>query len=122
MDVSKMTQVTDTDEGGSYVKCALPDGKWVKIYYDSSKDVTQILVSHDTTPDKELTQILVSNDTTPDKNPDVSEFDGEEVSYTREWASYNYNKNNFDWEGHTEYGYNFDELSEIAKKILDKIL
>ena len=80
----------------------LPDGRWIEVLYDKEGEITKIKISHDTTPDK---------------CSDGSTFDGEEVLYKKDKATYNTDNNNGDWEGAITSGYDFEKLKALAKKI-----
>ena len=80
----------------------LPDGRWITVWYDKEGEITDILISYDTTPDKKT---------------NGSTFDGAEVRYTKNKAWYDTDKNNDDWEGSITSGYDFEKLKAIAEKI-----
>ena len=74
----------------------LPDGRWINVYYDKKG---------------EISIIVISNVTTPDKKPDGSTFDYAEVLYTKDKAEYDTG------EGSITSGYDFEKLKAVAKKI-----
>ena len=80
----------------------LPDGRWIEVHYDKNGEITKILISHDTTPNK---------------NSDGSTFDGADVKYTKDKAQYDTYKKNSVFEGAITSGYDFEKLKALAKKI-----
>ena len=80
----------------------LPDGRWIDVRYDKNGEITEIKISHDTTPYKK------SDGTTADYA---------EASYTKARARYNTNHNNGYFEGFITSGYDFEKLKAVAEKI-----
>lgn len=80
----------------------LPDGRWISVIYDDNGEITSIDISHDTTLD------TFSN---------ADEGDYAEITYQREIADFNYDKNNWPWKGDINSGYDFDKLKALAEKI-----
>ena len=91
------------DEKGNYdwKNTTLPDGRWIEVHYDKEGEITEIMISHDTTPDK---------------RSDGS-FDAQDVNYTKDKARYDTDKNNCVWEGSITSGYDFEKLKALAEKI-----
>lgn len=83
-------------------KATLSDGRGIKVYYDDKGEISEIKISHDTTPDK---------------NSDGSTFDGAEISYTKDMAWYDIDKNNDEFEGSITSGYDFGKLKALATKL-----
>ena len=96
------------DDKGNYdwKSVKLPDGRWIGVYYDDNGKITDILISHDTTP------------STKD---DGTKNDAAEVRYDKNGkAWYNTDKNNDYYEGSITSGYDFEKLKAIAEKIFGK--
>ncbi len=92
------------NEEGDYdwKQANLPDGRWIEVQYDKNGEITRIMISHDTTPNK---------------NSDGSTYDGADVEYTKDKAKYDTYQNNSAWEGSITSGYDFEKLKAVAKKI-----
>ena len=95
---------SEHDEGRDYEwkEVDLPDGRWIGVWCDKEGEITDILISHDTTPDK---------------YSDGSTFDGADVLYTKDEASYDTDKNNGEFDGAITSGYDFEKLKALAEKI-----
>ncbi len=81
---------------------ALPDGRWIQVYYDENGEICDIYISHDTTPDIE---------------EGGSTYDGFDVIYTSEKAECNYDHCNSSFEGIITSGYDFEKLKALTEKI-----
>ena len=89
------------NEDYDWKEAELPDGRCIKVRYDKEGEITDILISYDTTPEKTTSGL----------------FDGSEVQYTKDNALYDTDKNNSDWEGSITSGYDFEKLKALAEKI-----
>ena len=91
------------DEEGDYdwKEAVLPDGRWIQVRYDKEGEITDILISHDTTPEE----------------TESGFYDGTEVFYSKYKAKYNTDKNKYFWEGSITSGYDFEKLKALAEKI-----
>lgn len=83
----------------------LPDGRWIKVYYDETGEIDGIDISYDSTPDH---------------RNDGSTFNGAEVEYKKNVAFYDIDHSNDAWECNIESGYNFEKLKKIAESIFGK--
>lgn len=101
-EVANMNPKPEITKGEGWANAKLPDGRWIEVKYGSNGEIEKILVSHDTTPNVK---------------PDGSSFDGAEISYSKNEASYDINKNNFGYEGSITRGYDFEKLKALAQKI-----
>ena len=92
------------NEKGNYdwKEAKLPDGRWIGVRYDKEGEITDIIISHDTTPNK---------------GSDGSTFDAAEVRYSKNYADYDTDKNNNTCEGTITSGYDFEKLKALAEKI-----
>ena len=90
------------DDGTEWKYVKLNNGQWIRVDYDENRNISEIRISHDTTPDHKA---------------DSSTCDSEEVSYTATKAWYDIDKSNNDFEGSITSGYNFEKLKALAKKI-----
>lgn len=98
--------VTKTKEGKlESATCRLADDRTIKVYYDSNGEINAVCISHDTLPDTE------DNGNT---------FDGFDVKYTSEKASYNTDRSNDVYDGLIKSGYDFQKLKALAEKIFGK--
>ena len=98
----EITSGHDEIDDYDWKKAKLPDGRCIKVCYDKEGEITDILISHDTTPDK---------------YSDGSTFDGAEVRYKKDIALYNTDKNNGFFDGPITSGYDFEKLKALAEKI-----
>lgn len=89
-------------KGDTRKKANLPDGRWISVIYDNNGKIEEILISFDKRPDHES---------------DGSTIDGEEISYTKNYASYDIDKSNYNFEGSITSGYDFEKLKAIAESI-----
>ena len=80
----------------------LSDGRWINVRYDKKGEISCIIISHDTTPNK---------------GRDGSTYDGAEVQYTKDKACYDTDNNNDIFEGSITSGYDYEKLKAIAKTI-----
>lgn len=86
-------------------KVTLPDGRWIEVWYNSEGEISEIKISHDTSPDK---------------RSDGSTYEGAEICYEKDIARYNTDKNNHKYEGRITSGYDFEKLKALAEKIFGK--
>ena len=93
------------DENRKWAECQLADGRRIKVFYDSNGEINTIYISHVTSPDIE------DNGNT---------FDGWELKYTSEKASYNTDKSNDVYDGSIKSGYDFQKLKALAEKLFGK--
>ena len=89
-------------EEGDWKQAILPDGRWIDVDYDKKGEITEIRISHDTTPDKKS---------------DGATADLAEVTYRKDKAWYDTDKNNDIFEGSITSGYDYEKLKAIAKTI-----
>lgn len=105
-DVANMKQKPKIESGNNngtkWKSATLSNGQRIKVIYDQNGDISEIMISHDKTPDHD---------------EDGSTFNGAEVSYTKTEAWYNIDHSNNDYEGSITSGYNFEKLKALAKKI-----
>ena len=100
----KITSGTNS-KGINWKQVELSDGRWIKVEYDKSGEISKIKISHDTAEDV---------------RKDGSRFDGNEISYTQENAWYDTDKSNGGFEDSIGTGYDFDELKALAENIFGK--
>ena len=93
------------NEEGDWKAITLPDGRWIEVRYNSEGEISKILISHDTSPNK---------------RPDGSTFDGADISYEKDIAEYDTDKNNDVFDGSITSGYDFERLKALAEKIFGK--
>ena len=93
------------DENRKWAECQLADGRRIKVFYDSNGEINTIYISHDTSPDIE------DNGNT---------FDGWDLKYTSEKASYNTDRSNDVYDGSIKSGYDFQKLKALAEKLFGK--
>ena len=93
------------NEEGDWKAITLPDGRWIEVRYNSEGEISKILISHDTSPNK---------------RPDGSTFDGADISYEKDIAEYDTDKNNDVFDGSITSGYDFEKLKALAEKIFGK--
>ena len=87
------------------VKLPKPDGRWITVIYDEKGEISEICISHDTTPAHRT---------------DGTTYDSAEIHYTATKAWYNIDKSNSEYEGSITSGYDFEALKTLAEKIFGK--
>ena len=80
----------------------LPDGRGIAVYYDENREISDVHISHDTTP------IHRSDGTTSDVA---------DVNFKKDKACYETDYNNDRVEGNITTGYDFEAIKAIAKMI-----
>lgn len=85
-------------------ECKLPNGEYIRVFYDSKGEIEGIIVSY-SSEEEELS--------------DGSMGDGAEAYFTSSYANYNANSSIKGWDGEVTSGYDFEELKALAEKIFN---
>lgn len=96
-------EVYDSKHAGEDCKeCKLPNGEYIRVFYDSNGEIEGIMVSY-SSEEEELS--------------DGSMGDGAEAYFTSDFANYNANSSINGWDGEVTSGYDFEELKALAEQI-----
>lgn len=85
-------------------ECKLPNGEYIRVFYDSKGEIEGIMVSY-SSEEEELS--------------DGSMGDGAEAYFTSDFANYNANSSIKGWDGEVTSGYDFEQLKALAEKIFN---
>lgn len=96
-------KIENNNDGKS---ATLPDGRWIRVYYDKDGEICKIDISHDKTPNH--------------KKEDGTTYDGAEISYRKDMALYHIDNSNNKYQGSITSGYDFEKLKAIAESIFGK--
>lgn len=101
----KIKSGKNTEKNYEWKEAELDDGRWIQVRYNSEGEISEILISHDTTPNK---------------SDDGTTYDAADIKYTQEKARYDTDHNNGKYEGSITSGYDFEKLKALAEKIFGK--
>lgn len=93
-----------TNKDGSKT-AILSNGQWIRVIYENNK-ISEIRISHNTSKNT--------------KAENGSMFDGDEVSYTKDYAYVDTYENNDIYEHSITSGYDFEKLKKLSEVILGK--